>query len=462
MSTIIDHAILIPATVSDVWAILKNPETTPNWQVGVKDVVFLNSLRSSKGMRWRSIRKSGPERVIDVTAWYEGLGYEFTVVDGLPGENRSRIRLQEIAEGTVVQWTLSYETRGFLGNLRSALSLKRQLDNEVVQSLRQLYTYVKNNAEATPIDIRSVMQDAPDVEERSRYTPRYPTSTSKEEENQEEIALQQELDNASMPISQAVSIFEEPPVSDEDTHPNPTLSENIDQPTHVEQEKAPAEISEASFETAFEKPEEPETLTETTTESPVEDIKPAETPEPLVEQTSAVDSEPASPEMAETRATQETTISEKSEDVDSITQPIPERTEPPEVPFVPGVTDEEPSIYDTARISVFDLFGIPKPSETQEMQAVRDRAESNELPVLPPVTAEPRDRTVLPAIAISEDDDDAEVEDSVIEEAVIETSAEAETSETASVIDFEQTIFRVGLRTRLRRQKARLRYPGKL
>ena len=48
--------------------------------------------------------------VVEISAWYDTLGYEYRIVDGAKfGENQGRIRLQEVAEGTLVRWIFQYE-----------------------------------------------------------------------------------------------------------------------------------------------------------------------------------------------------------------------------------------------------------------------------------------------------------------------------------------------------------------
>ena len=62
----------------------------------------------------------------EIRAWYEGLGYEYSYVERPPFKSAlGRVRLQEIPEGTVVQWTLEYEIGGVLGGVRGALGVAR-------------------------------------------------------------------------------------------------------------------------------------------------------------------------------------------------------------------------------------------------------------------------------------------------------------------------------------------------
>ena len=91
-------------------------------------------------------------------------------------ENKGRIRLQEIPEGTIVQWTFTYELGGVLGGMRNALGMSRQVDHTIADSLKTLWQKIKQSGAAlAPHEAKSLMRDAPDVEARSAYQPRHPS-----------------------------------------------------------------------------------------------------------------------------------------------------------------------------------------------------------------------------------------------------------------------------------------------
>ena len=139
---IIDHRILVPKSPELIWEYISSLDKNPTWQVECQSIALLSSRQDGAGTRWRYSNPKGHEFVIEVTAWYEGLGYEYTLVDGTSyRENKGRIRLQEIAEGTVIQWTFTYEMDGLLGGVRNAVLHKRQLENVMVDSLKRYGEY---------------------------------------------------------------------------------------------------------------------------------------------------------------------------------------------------------------------------------------------------------------------------------------------------------------------------------
>lgn len=221
----LDQTILITAAPEAVWAFLSDLNQNPAWQSDCQSVVFLSKQRSGKGTRWRYRNLAGKESELEITAWYDGLGYEYRFLDG---SAHGRLRLQEIAEGTTVQWTFNYEPRGRLGGMRNALGLKRGYRKYMDESLLSLQTTVKRTVGDDPEYVaRSLMRDAISYDARLNYRPRHPTQLR-------ETDLQQ----PALPI-------EEPPVLEEDTRPNPgfaavsTESPLARQP--VESEPVPAE-----------------------------------------------------------------------------------------------------------------------------------------------------------------------------------------------------------------------------
>jgi len=301
---IIDQRILIPVSPEVVWTHISDISQNPTWQVDCRSISFLSSRRTGEGVRWRYTTDSGKECVVETTAWYEGLGYEYTFVDGVPyRSSRGRIRLQEIPEGTVVQWTLNYETAGILGGVRNAVGLKRHIDNVMVESLKTLWRYINqlSKPERSIRESRSLMRDAPDYEARSHYKPRHPSLIKVEQTGE--------------PASPAA--IAEPPISDEDTRPRITA---VADAVSAGEPESQVDLS------MFKPPREPAASVAEPVEPRVPDIgKAAEIPLPT-------------PESADTAA------------------------------------QIEASLLDTAQISVFDVFGLPKPSETQEMKAITSEA----------------------------------------------------------------------------------------
>jgi len=355
--TILDHRILIPKSPEKIWEFLSNLSQNSAWQVDCKSVSILTPNHSGAGMRWRYTTHSGRSYVAEVTAWYDGLGYEYMIVDGAPfSENKGRIRLQEIAEGTVVQWTFTYETSGVLAGVRNAVGLKRQFESTMVDSLKNLWKVLqKVMPEDKPREVKSLMRDAPDYESRTQYRPRHPS-------------LKQEPEAQPIPES-SVSKIVEPPISADDTRP-----------------RAPVRVESAPTQ------EEP-VIQQPPVASPLFDdpdtgaIEPVVYPLPVEKQPEARDFVPRQPpdkrvdsDLAPTparRATQEMKPVER--------EPLPpvgvapvKPNEPLEVtPSIPPISTPVSSTgsFDTVKMatgemSVFELFGLPRPSQTQEISRV--------------------------------------------------------------------------------------------
>jgi len=251
-TTTIDHAIAIAAPQSVVWVQISDLSKNPRWQANCESVSYLTTMHSGRGTRWRMHTRRGVEYVLEITAWYDRLGYEYVIVDGAPYANsRGRLRLQEAPEGTVVQWTFNYEMKGLLSGLRNSLNVRRSLDREIIESLQNLYTYIKELSpeEAfTPESTKSLIQEAPDVMQRANYQPRHPSALDRMKAATLEIRALDDEEEAFEGVSvrrsnsgNSPSIFE-PPVEDDDTRPNPAIAEPAD-----EQLAEPDFLQDASF-----------------------------------------------------------------------------------------------------------------------------------------------------------------------------------------------------------------------
>jgi uncharacterized membrane protein len=407
--TTIDRRILIPASSDRVWEYLSTLDNNPAWQVDCRSISFLTSTRGKSGIRWRSVSGPGHETVLEITAWYERLGYEYTYIDGAPFRtSRGRFRLQELPEGTIVQWTLTYELGGVLGGVRDALNIRRKIDAMMTESLRGLWREIKQLGVQEPgVDSKSFMRDAPDVEARSQYKPRHPSIMGQME--------QQEVPPPAPPR------IVEPPISDEDTRPRPSVAaakaesqpepkaapKPMDEPdflvdvTNFETpvEIIPPKISPVSDD-MYRRPTRPETLPETPVpkvDKPATEQKPADITQEMVESPSATNQKPSPP-------------------LEGLQEPVP-RT--------------DTSNLDTSQISVFDLFGLPKPSETQELEAVAGK----------PVETE-----TLPTASTASSRKETKAKDTSL-------------TDTQQIIRSFVQSQRVGLRVVLRHNLTRLRHP---
>ncbi len=197
----LDHSVLIAAAPEAVWSFLSDLNQNPAWQSDCQSVVFLSKQRNGKGARWRYRDLSGNEFELEITAWYDGLGYEYRFLDG---SAHGRLRLQEIAEGTTVQWTFNYEPKGRLGGMRNALGMKRKLRKYLDESLLALQSTVKRTVgEDGTYEARSLMRDVISYDARLNYRPRHLSRAHVEPETLPDFTV------------------EEPPLREEDTKPNP-------------------------------------------------------------------------------------------------------------------------------------------------------------------------------------------------------------------------------------------------
>lgn len=380
MTQVIDHAILIPALPRVVWDRISRPDLNPRWQADCESISYLNTLRSGPGMRWRSTSASGQEFVIEIQSWYEGLGFEYIIVDGAPFKsNRGRLRLQETAEGTVVQWTLTYEVKGALAGLRNSLSIKRSFNQNIVDSLKNLYQMIRSEGAEPAADVKSLMRDAPSVEERTKYKPRHPSVMDQIEKGERKPVKIEPSGDAlfKRPIVEDASIssvaISEPPVADEDTKPNRPV---VVAPVATPAPEPVNEVIPAPSAPSAPDIEEPAFLSEVPSTTPAADshqpvTAPAEAPlQSLIEpadkhqstEMPAVQTAPSFDPPAEVKPVPAEPV---------VIAPEPEQAEPPAPPVVTASDEDRPrTIHDTGRVSVFEIFGLQKPSETQELRAV--------------------------------------------------------------------------------------------
>lgn len=412
---VVDHRILIPRSPDAIWDYISDLSHNPEWQVDCTNISFLSSRRDGAGVRWRYSTRQGREYVAETTAWYDKLGYEYTFVDGSPfRESKGRIRLQEIAEGTIVQWTFNYEVGGLLGGMRNAVGLKRQTEGALIDSLKTLWKVIQEGTANEKVrEIKSLMRDAPDYEARAHYKSRHPSNKAEQPANP-------------TPPPQGLQIVE-PPLSEEDTRPRAPVKIKTEE--HAAYSEPEQHVAEAAPSIHTEVEAEPldvpmeETVIELAAEIIVNipDEVEADTDLPAVKL----------PERGAYLATTEeepvvtAPSTEESREVAEVSVPAELQEEQAELSFTSRTTQEErPASVDfskmsTAEVSVFDLFGLPRPSQTQEMQSV----------VVPNPTP---------------------VVDAPVKKAV-EPIAEAPQ---------QQDPQRIGMRLQLRRKQVKLRRPG--
>lgn len=513
--TTIDHRILIPAPPDVVWDYVSDITRNPDWQVDCTEVIFLTSRREGPGLRWRYATPGGHELVIAVTAWYNGLGYEYYFVDGTAfRENKGRIRLQEIPEGTIVQWTFTYELGGVLGGMRNSLGMKRQVDQTIAESLKTLWQKIKqSNGGSRAIEAKSLMREAPDVEARSAYQPRHPSVVDIGE-------AEKPLRNAAPPTpmkveppiwdddAQPIQIYDEPPVVEDDTRPRspfappaaskpspapeiesdfePDFLEDLaeeaeDDPFDLPFDLAPDELEALDDDDwGFEPASDPSDTQPRTVEAAFAVESPSELTESLIKvQPPGEETEPLpvdyTKEHSESAADTEQTTAEIVESETEAVLDTSETTAAPEIPEQPATSSESASIW--------EIFGVPRPSETQELSQLEIDAAANEtdapaetekaveaeeptanVPEAAAIAAEAEEPTTnMPeAVAIAavvaeavETEKEAEAED-LLETVPTQESAVSPTSDT---VELPPVSSRVGLRITQRRKLIHLRRP---
>lgn len=330
---IIDQRILIPASPEVIWGIVSTMERNPQWQVNCRDVSFLTTNHQGQGMRYRAVSPKGRDYVVQVSAWYENVGYAYQIVDSnIPfRDNRGRLRLQEVNEGTIVQWVFEYELGGALSGLRNTLGVRRGLEGDIIKSLENLWRVVTDATGSKTYISKSAIREAPDVEARAQYKPRHETKT-------------RQPDEAEIP-----NLFDEPPIDEGDTRPRPPAQiESVD-PFAISAVDNTPPMPEPDFLSNLEQP------------APLQShdiFQPPRTEEDTPAFSRPSDSSAESPP---------TPPSTKRVEVPAYQSPEASETEQYHLEFI----ENEPSVTDTSTMSVFDLFGLPKPSETQQMQAVQ-------------------------------------------------------------------------------------------
>ncbi len=383
--TRIDQRILIPAAPQVVWEYIKQIDNLPDWQVNCETIAYLSQKQRGPGTRWRQRAPNRQEFVYEMTTWYDGLGFEYVFVDGSSfQEARGRIRLQEIAEGTIVQWTFEYELGGVLSGLRNTLSKQRRIESDMVDSLKELWKQSKRKGGLEGFQAKSLMQDGEqDPEKRSHYTPRHDRTEKPEPEQPKQTAE----------VAAAPSI-DEPPVSEDDTRPRPSVDPSVHMPDESDAPEEPKtvtateNVSEADDYARFAPPTnvpsdaEPQDMPQPDATTPDEDVTlPAadlkasaasleadsdvaaenttqDAPQPretLQSETPPPDEQDAPDAQAETPPTEEPTASSDGADEPTDAEPLE-----PQVP--PGT--------DTSDLSIWEIFGIPSPTDTQKMRAV--------------------------------------------------------------------------------------------
>ena len=311
---VIDLEILIPASPEFIWRFLGDPAALPRWQEDVTSVSFLSTQREGQGTRWRASSDKSNDIVVEVSAWYDTLGYEYRLMDGASfAENQGRLRLHEVTDGTLVRWTFQYELGGVFGGLRNAMRLKRSTTNQLQASLRNLHQLIlQESGGISTHEAKASVREAPDVDERLSYQPRHPSAfheaADEAPEGDAETATDRQPAYDDEVIGEPLAF-----VTDTDTKPNPVVLSTGD-----------------------------DALLLATPAVAADDTKPMQVLPPRLNP----------PEISPRRPPE---------------PPPPDRRAPEPDPVI------MPAPRDSANLSVFEIFGLKKPSESSSWSAPVER-----------------------------------------------------------------------------------------
>ncbi len=254
MSTItIDQRILIPGSPESIWSLLGDFEKHPSWRVDCEQINALSDIRYEPGARWRYTNRKGADFVIEILAYFTRVGFEYTIVDGLSlGKNCGRFRLQEVNEGTAVQWSFEFQKGGLLsrGGRRKA-----SIETGMADSLRRLWQLHREQPSITIPPPRATVQKAPSVDMRAQYTPRHsPTKPSPKPPTLEDTQALTTLhpEEANPTTAPILAEAEAPPSSVEDTPTHPLPALGIQQTTEEKPQESPSQLESEDEKSIFE------------------------------------------------------------------------------------------------------------------------------------------------------------------------------------------------------------------
>jgi len=407
--TLIDQRILIDAPPQIIWEFISDPYKLAEWHAGYTSVSVLTTQQTGLGTRRRCAVTGGGKDVIEqITAWVDGLGYEYELIEGGPYRAmRGRIRLQPGPDGTSVQWTVEYQPRGPFGLLHDRLSGRKQFAAMMAASLRELRQQV--NALGLRMDdayrARLGIQGRLNAAERAQYQRRHPAPVGAD-------PLHPVIAPEGAPVGGAEEPEGAPPASPVEETAAPA-AHTVSYEANTEP-KPPAGLREATAaqqESPIPAPT-PPLETEAEAPSPPVELAPEEvplpptiTPPPLIappEPQPPVSTPPGEAEPDYRRVTPPRGIPAVLLPADSApasfarpapqdAETVPTRSTPPRgVPSVPapaareqaereGILPPPTPKTDTGEVSIWEVFGLRRPSEQDEdalqglIQAVETR-----------------------------------------------------------------------------------------
>jgi uncharacterized membrane protein len=252
---LIDQRILIDAPPQVVWEYVSDPARVPLWHAGYRTISVLTTQQTGQGTRRRCTPAAGGKDLIEeITAWVDGLGYEYRVVEGgLYRSFQGRFRLQAGPDGTSVQWTVWYRPKGVLGAIKNRLSGERQMAAMMTASLRQLRRTMDELGVRMDAMFRAKVgiQGRLNVDERAHYQRRHAAPTDAESSDDAGLPAPEVAPGAAAPPAEGTPA---PELIPDASMPSfvaslPGLPEGADYLNTADTEpKAPAGLRDASLE----------------------------------------------------------------------------------------------------------------------------------------------------------------------------------------------------------------------
>jgi hypothetical protein len=386
---LIDQRILIDASPQVIWDLISDPDKLTRWHTGYAGVSVLTTQRTGAGTRRRCALAGGGKDVIEeITAWMDGLGYEYRLIEGGPYRAmQGRLRLQAVPDGISVQWTISYQPKGLLGLLRDYLGGHRRVAQMMADSLRQLRRQVEAQGVRMTEEQRAKagIQDRLDANARAQYQRRFAPPPGLESPDQPD-AVMPAVDLS--PTLEESSQATPPPVPEVPAAPVPSFVAELEieigepdfDPEADTRPRAPEGLREALVEQASVEsrpiidPIRPGERTLVGTEiraqtagvvpPPPERITPPEPAAPVV-LPSAASPSPAAPPAAPEPTHQRVTPA----------RGIPSVVPTPRAPVADDNADvkrpPQTPKTDSGEISIWEVFGVKRPSE-QDNEVLQD------------------------------------------------------------------------------------------
>jgi uncharacterized protein YndB with AHSA1/START domain len=425
---LIDQRILIDAPPQMIWEYISDPDRLTRWHAGYTNVSVLSTQRAGIGTRRRCTPARGGKDVIEeITAWVDGLGYEYHLVEGGPYRSfQGRLRLQAGPDGTTVQWTISYRPKGLLRMIHNQLRGRRQLAQTMADGLRQLRRQI-DTLGVRMDDVQRAkagIQGRLDVNERAQYQRRYAPppgfETVEAVEAGPEMPAAEEQPATPAPVTPDIPVAAVPSfVADlTDEAGEPDYSHKADtkprSPEGLREAIAAQQGTDASQETGESR--EPAEPSADMLPAPPEHITPPEPARAVLpvqppDLTPAETQPPAQPEPAAPESQARPSASEPEHKRATPPHGIPsvrptfteaQRDRPKESPGETAPAGEQRAglppqtpIHDTGEISIWEVFDVRRPSEQDTetlealIQSVRKKGTVAKRRVKPRITKRP-------------------------------------------------------------------------